>query len=120
MLLHRLHSIGVTTSSDFDVRLETMPAGAAVLYVSGELDLASAPRLEEAIADAPPTAPVVIELSGCTFLDSAGIRTLVSAATARPEGRVDVVTTDPGILRVLEITGVDTVLAVHPSVDAAL
>ena len=111
----------MTTSGDFDVRVETTPAGAAVLRVSGELDLATASRFEEAVASAAPATHIVIDLSGCTFLDSAGMRSLVNASRdARPEGRVDLVTTDPGILRVLEITGVDTVLAVHPSVEAAL
>jgi anti-sigma B factor antagonist len=117
----RLDSPLVSTSDDFDVRLETTPAGAAVLHVSGELDLATAPRLEEAVASAGHAAPIVIDLSGCTFLDSAGMRSLVNASrSTRPEGRVHLVTTDPSILRVLEITGIDTVLAVHGSVEAAL
>ena len=110
----------MTTSGDFDVRVETTPAGAAVLRIFGELDLATASRFEEAVASAAPATHIVIDLSGCTFLDSAGMRSLVNASRDAPESRVDLVTTDPGILRVLEITGVDTVLAVHPSVEAAL
>ena len=49
-------------------------------YVTGELDLATAPRLDEALAGARRPSVVVVDLSGCTFLDSAGIRTLVGAA----------------------------------------
>ena len=106
---------------DFDVRVKTMPAGAVVLHVSGELDLATASRLEDAIADAAPAAHIVIDLSDCTFLDSSGVRSLVKAGReTQPEARVDLVTADASILRVLEITGVDTVLTVHPSVEAAL
>jgi anti-sigma B factor antagonist len=119
--MHRLDSTLMSTSGDFDVRLETTSAGAAVVHVSGELDLATAPRLEEAVASAPPATPIVIDLSGCTFLDSAGMRSLVNASRRTlPEGRIHLVTTDPGILRVLEITGIDTVVAVHASVEAAL
>ncbi len=64
----------------------------------------------------------MIDLSGCTFLDSAGIRTLMGAARELSEaGRtLRLVTADPGILRLLEITGVDTLIHVHPSLDAAL
>jgi anti-sigma B factor antagonist len=119
--MHRLDSPLVSISGDFDVRLEKTPAGAAVLHVSGDLDLATAPRLEEAVADAGSAAPIVIDLSGCTFLDSAGMRSLVNTSRSiQPEGRVHVVTTDPRILRVLEITGIDSVLAVHASVEDAL
>ena len=44
------------------------------------------------------------------------------AATRDRSGarRLRIVTADPGIVRLLEITGVDTLIHVHPSVDAAL
>jgi len=65
---------------------------------------------------------IVVDLSGCTFLDSAGIRALVG--TARKLGETDrglrVVTSDAGVLRLLEITGVDTLIRVHRSLDDAL
>jgi anti-sigma B factor antagonist len=111
----------VTTSGDFDVRSETTPAGAAVVSVSGELDLASAPRLEDALA-ALTADTVVVDLSGCTFLDSAGMGVLLASARALSNsGRsLRVAVADPRILRVLEITAVDTVIAVHPDVEAAL
>jgi anti-sigma B factor antagonist len=111
----------VATAGDFDVRSETLPAGAHIVRVSGELDLATAPRLEEVLADVSSGETLVIDLSGCTFLDSAGIRTLVAAARERlGSGKLRLVTADPGIVRLLEITGVHTLIHVHPSVDAAL
>lgn len=42
------------------------------------------------------------------------------ASTVREVDQVSVVAMDPGILRVLEITALDTMVAVHPTVDAAL
>jgi anti-sigma B factor antagonist len=122
VLVHdRLDSAGVTTSGDFDVHSETTAAGAGVVRVSGELDLASAPVLEEAIAHLSAD-PVVIDLSQCTFLDSAGMRVLLTGARELGDnGRtLRVVTADPRILRVLEITAVDTLIAVHPTLEAAL
>jgi anti-sigma B factor antagonist len=111
----------VTTTRDFDVRSETTPAGAGVVRVAGELDLASAPRLTEALS-ALAADPVVVDLSACTFLDSAGMGALLASARALSEsGRsLRVVAADPRILRVLEITAVDTLIAVHPDVEAAL
>ena len=97
-----------------------MPGGAHVVHVSGELDLATAPVLEEALRGVSHE-QLVIDLSGCTFLDSAGIRTLVGAARDRAgTSRLCIVTADPGIVRLLEITGVDTIIHVHPTIDAAL
>jgi anti-anti-sigma factor len=114
-----LHSVPVSTAGDFDVRSETLPDGARIVRVSGELDLATTPLLEETLADASGDR-LVIDLSGCTFLDSAGIRTLVATARDRSGARrLRVVTADPGIVRLLEITGVDTLIHVHPTIDAA-
>jgi hypothetical protein len=44
----------------------------------------------------------------------------VIAATARSAPRVSVVATDPSVLRVLEITAVDTMVSVHASLDDVL
>jgi anti-sigma B factor antagonist len=111
----------VGTSADFDVRLKAMPDDAEVLHVSGELDMATAPRFEEAVA-ASTARTLVIDLSDCTFLDSAGIRGLVGSVRALSgAGRRACISCDnPSIVRVLEITGVDTLLAVYPTVDDAL
>ncbi len=116
-----LDSLAVGMPDDFDVQTETVPGGAVVLRVSGELDLASAPRLEEALA-AVSADPTVIDLSQCTFLDSSGVRVLASAGRGISESgrRFALVTTDPGLLRIFEITGVDSMLAVHQSTESAL
>ena len=108
-------------SDDFDVQTEMVPGGAVVVRVAGELDLASVPRLEDALATVCAD-PTVIDLSECTFLDSSGVRALTSADRELSEAgrRFAVVTSDPGLLRVLEITGVDTMLAVHHSTESAL
>jgi anti-sigma B factor antagonist len=106
---------------DFDVQTEMVPGGAVVLRVSGELDLASVPRLEEALATVSAD-PTVIDLSQCTFLDSSGVRMLASAGRELPKAgrRFAIVASNPGLLRVLEITGVDSMLAVHHSTESAL
>jgi len=86
-------------------------AGMVRLAVSGELDLATAADLEHAVALAitrPGVRTVVVELSGLTFLDAAGIAALsrsriaadASGVPLRAEGARGVV------LRVLDLTGV--------------
>ncbi len=110
----------MSTTEEFDVRSERLPGGVDVIHVTGELDLATAPRVEEALAAL--DGEVVVDLAQCTFLDSAGIRTLMGAARALGEGghTLRVVSGDPGIVRLFELTGVDSVIPVHPSLDDAV
>jgi anti-anti-sigma factor len=89
-----------------------------MVRVEGELDLTSVRAFEDALLSAASAAHVVIDLSSCTFLDSSGMR--VIAATVQEVSRVSVVATDPGVLRVLEITAVDTMVSVHASLEDAL
>jgi anti-sigma B factor antagonist len=104
------------------VTRETLPGGAVVVRVEGELDLATSESLEDALEASDPGGNLVIDLSECTFIDSSAVRLFVEAARAaqESEGKVALVTRDPGILRVLEIAAVDTMLPVHDSVDAAI
>jgi anti-anti-sigma factor len=99
---------------DFAVELELLD-DRAVVHVDGDLDMAGAASLEAALAEATEQPYVVLDLSECTLLDSAGVRAIATAARAAE--RVAVVTNDPGIVRVLEITALDTMVAVHASVS---
>jgi anti-sigma B factor antagonist len=107
---------------EFDVQLEMLPDSGAVVRVQGDLDLATAPALEESIEAAGAPSVLVLDLSGCTFVDSAALRLITQTARNLEQagGRLSLVVTDPSIRRVLEITAVDTMLPVHETVDAAL
>ncbi len=112
----------MVTPGDFDVRTESTPDGGVVVSVTGELDLATAPKLEEILAARPEGRQVVIDLGGCSFLDSSGVRVLATTANALAAegGRLQLVVDDAGIARILEITGIDTLIDVHSTLDAAL
>lgn len=103
--------------TDFAVAVDRLDEH-AVVRVEGELDMASAPELVEALARVTSAPHIVIDLGSCTFLDSAGMRVITE--TMRKGPRVSVVATDPGVLRVLEISAVDTMVTVHASVADAL
>jgi anti-sigma B factor antagonist len=82
----------------------------ATLVLQGELDIASAPALEEHLGtieeDAPPR--VVIDLGGVAFIDSTGLRVLLQA-NARAAERAHELVLRPGaaaVQRVFETTGV--------------
>lgn len=102
---------------DFAVGLDRREK-CVVVRVEGELDLASAPELEAALGSVDSAPHLVIDLRACPFLDSAGMR--VIATTIGHVPRVSIVATDPGLLRMLEITSVDTMVSVHSSVEEAL
>lgn len=85
-----------------------------LLVPSGELDIDSAPVLDEALrraADA--ETPVTVDLRELTFMDSTGLHLLVDAATRleRSGGSLTLVRGRPEVQRVFEITGLDARLA---------
>lgn len=86
-----------------------------VVRVEGDLDMASATSFDETVQSTASGSHLAIDLSACTFLDSSGMRAIAAAAERHP--RVSIVATDPGILRILEITALDTMLPVHASLD---
>ena len=81
---------------------------------SGELDIATTPALEQAIAEATKTAgaALVLDLRELTFMDSTGLRTLAQC-NARAEQDGFTLTIWRGsrqIERVLEISGLGALL----------
>jgi len=91
--------------------VETDPAdGAPVIRLHGELDLATAPRLVEALRSAlqPKPASLVVDLRELTFIDSTGIGVLMSAYRRAEAEGFSFVLRDPrrGVLRTLQVTGV--------------
>lgn len=114
---------------DLGVTTDEVPGGWLV-EVSGEIDLHTAPSLrtalDSAVADAASAgsdgADVVVDLSGVGFMDSTGLGELVGAhkALSRAGGRLHLVVTSDRVARLLTLTGLDEVLAVHRDRDAAL
>lgn len=86
-------------------------AGRVRIELRGELDLATAPQVEEALAGAEGDAPglIALDLSKLSFLDSSGLRTIVAAdARARDAGRRLAVVKGPdAVQRVFTITGLE-------------
>lgn len=92
-------------------------AGRVVVGVSGDVDMLTAGRLRESLAEAVRTAgagPVIVDLSQVPFLDSSGIRALLDGYnTAMVAGGTLTVRGAHGtVARVLEVVGVDQALGV--------
>jgi stage II sporulation protein AA (anti-sigma F factor antagonist) len=98
----------------FNVSTERTDNTARVKMV-GELDIGTAEQAESEIREAESTEgakTVVLDLGGLTFMDSTGLRLLVSAdARAREAGRRLAIVRGPdAVQRVIELTGLSAKL----------
>jgi anti-sigma B factor antagonist len=93
----------------------------STLKMTGELDLAAAPQLQEELEAlfALGATSIVVDLLDATFLDSTALGVLVNALNRCQElgGQLHLIVTEPQILRVLDITGLTTIFSVHSSGD---
>lgn len=99
---------------------------AIVVFANGEVDILTAGRLGAAVDEALREAtgrPVVVDLTTVTFLGSHGLAALADAATAAQQRREQlrvVVDETRAVIRPLQITGLNEVLALYYSVEEAL
>ena len=109
---------------DLIVDLGPRGDGVEVVRVRGEADLHTAPTLRNALNEAVERAPkaIVVDLTGVTFIDSMMLGVLLSASRrARPEGiELRIIVDDPHIRRIFELTLLDQVMQLYPSLDVAL
>ncbi len=104
--------------------VDTVPADGAVRVVcAGEVDCSTAPALRRAIDDALAGGPpvVTVDLSGVTFLDSAGLSVLaVAHRTADRAGtRLRVLVATRAVTRALQVTGLYDLLRAEQVVPGA-
>ncbi len=98
--------------------------GYSVLAVSGEVDVATVPRLREQLHGlvAEGNIRIIVDLDGVDFLDSTGLGVLVGALkrVRSNDGELALVCTQPRIRKVFEVTGLTKVFALYDSVDEAV
>ena len=95
-----------------ELEIETQVSdGVSRLALSGEFDLAGIGRFDETLAAVEARAPktIVVDLNGLEFMDSSGLRALVTAndRAQRAGRRLAIVPGPPHVRRVFEITQLD-------------
>lgn len=94
------------------------------LALSGELDISSAPQVEEALSRIEAGKPglILIDLRELEFMDSTGLRTVLSAdARARQDGRRLAIVRGPRpVDRIFSVTRLDERLEIIDEPDSAL
>lgn len=127
--VHACGSIGPVSPAPFEASAAELEDGVRVIAVRGELDLGTAPNLEDPLEEAIASgdASVLIDLSECEFIDSTGIAMIVrawqrldSGANGEGSGRVVICSYNDQVRRVLEITGLELSIPIHSTRDEAL
>ena len=103
---------------------EQLDTGAPVVSVLGEVDLATVLALEQAllVVTEDRTGDVIVDLTGCSFLDSRGLGALNAARARleRSERRLALVLANQSVLRTFQITRFDELFEIYPSLRAAV
>ncbi len=103
---------------------ESGQPGVAVLDARGEIDVATSPELHEHLVDLIRSEPelLIVNLTDVSFIDSTGLGVLVGAVRDMRAGGGDLrlVVTQPTIVRLLELTGLDEVFEVASSTSDAV
>jgi anti-sigma B factor antagonist len=108
-----------------DLRLEVSEqAGWSVVQVGGEIDVATAPRLREQLIKLvnDERFRIIVDLEDVDFIDSTGLGVLIGARkrVRTHDGDVKLICTEPRIVKVFEITGLDQVFQIHTSLSDAV
>lgn len=101
-------------------RVETRK-GVVVIHVEGDVDVSQALALRDTLAQAmgDGSTPVLLDLGGVEFIDSAGVGLLVTAhrRAVAAHGALAIAAITLTVARVLELTRTDRVLRLVPTVE---
>lgn len=87
---------------------------APMFFLHGEIDMATAPSMREAIADAVDKGGLItLDVSDVTFMDSMGIHGILQALDRLPSGCIILHGVHGGLQRVIDLTGLDHAEHLH-------
>jgi anti-sigma B factor antagonist len=98
--------------------------GVAIVHISGYLDGHTIMNLERHIDQLSRAGRkrMVMELSGLAYIASAGVGLFINIShrLKGQGGRLELVSPSESVMEIFTILGLDTILAIHPSLDAGL
>jgi anti-sigma B factor antagonist len=96
----------------------------SVIAVEGEIHVSTAPEFSGVLSAAVESGRtrLVLDLTGVTFIDSTGLSVLLNALrrVTRAGGAMALVCQNPTVLRLFEITKLDTTFAIHAELEPAI
>ena len=109
---------------EFAVSEQKLNGHRHVVSVRGEIDLFTAPELKQVLIEAieDGRSRVVVDLSDVSFLDSTALGVLIGAVKRlhSRDGALAIVNVDANIAKTFEITGLDKIFTIVPTVEDAL
>jgi anti-sigma B factor antagonist len=110
------------TRQRFVAATRQLDDGTPVVSVMGDVDVATAPALERTLLDVTRagTREVVVDLTGCSFLDSRGLEALTATRSRleRSDRALALVVSNPSLMRIFQITRVQEWFKIYPSLSA--
>ncbi|MCK4938831.1 MAG: STAS domain-containing protein [Rhodospirillaceae bacterium] len=97
--------------------------GVNVVALEGEVDLQTSPKLRDNLLECiSANKPLVVEMSGVSYIDSSGVASLVEAfQTARSKNlRFSLAALGDAPMRVLKLARLDGVFNIHETVEDAI
>ena len=111
-------------TTEFRIDSAALGRGVQIVSLGGEVDAHTAPRLDEELAGAIEAGArrVVVDLAGTSFVDSTVLGVLLRTQRRLDglEGRLVLVSDDPRILRVFELTGLDRQFQIERSLTETI
>jgi anti-anti-sigma factor len=103
-------------SSELRIESDMTELGTLTMRIVGVLDADTAHRVDEALAEWLGISELVIDLSGCTFVDSDGISALLTCRHELAGGAsLRLVGVHPNLEHTLRLAGLDTILGLNAS-----
>jgi anti-sigma B factor antagonist len=98
--------------------------GTAIVRLSGEVDISTAPRVKQEITDLLDQGYIklLVHLDEVDYLDSTGLAVLLSGLRRAMDqgGHLGLICSRPSVLRILEISGLDRIFTLYPNETDAL
>jgi anti-sigma B factor antagonist len=108
---------------DFEVSIEEHAETYSVVSVRGEVDLHTAPKLQQAIERAAESNDaVVVDMSGVGFMDSTALSALVRSKESLDEqaASLRLVAPSRAVQRIFSVTGFGDLFEIFPSRESAI
>lgn len=111
----------MTNESNFTIS-KTTRGDVRIITVSGELDIATSPRLRDVLSNAEEMHHlVVMDLTAVSFIDSTTLSVLIAGVRQLRESGDDLrlVGMQPQVARVIDVTGLSAVFPIYDNVEDA-
>jgi anti-anti-sigma factor len=94
----------------------------AVVTMPAEIDAVNAGTVRQALfgGSSQNAAVLIIDMSGTTFCDSAGVQVIIDTYNRVTAARIRLRLVATAVMRVLTLTGVDQLMPIYPTLEAAL